>query len=126
VTFAAGIMILCDNSGSEKVLLLRRGNGGDHPGEWCFPGGRMEAGETPEQCALRETKEEIGSQQFDDPVLWTRRVDASGVDFTTFIARATREFTPKLSDEHTAWMWCSVDALVEKKLKPPDNTAEMR
>ena len=24
-------------------------------GEVCFPGGRMEPGETPEQCALRET-----------------------------------------------------------------------
>ena len=29
------------------------------PGEVCFPGGRMEGEETPEGCALRETREEL-------------------------------------------------------------------
>ena len=29
------------------------------PGEVCFPGGRMEPGEDPESCALRETFEEL-------------------------------------------------------------------
>lgn len=32
---------------------------GRQPGEVCFPGGRMEAGEDPTACALRETWEEL-------------------------------------------------------------------
>ena len=41
------------------LLYEVRAKGLRQGGEVCFPGGRMEPGETPIQCALRETEEEL-------------------------------------------------------------------
>ena len=40
-----------------------------HTSEVCFPGGRMEKGETPVECALRETYEELGIAAQDIDIL---------------------------------------------------------
>jgi mutator protein MutT len=48
-------------SGHAALLLTRRAEGlGTHGGQWALPGGRIDAGETAEQAALREMEEEIG------------------------------------------------------------------
>src|SRR6188472_1678983 len=44
----------------EHDLLLIHRNRPPSEGLWTLPGGRLEPGETPEQCALREIKEELG------------------------------------------------------------------
>jgi len=41
----------------------------DHAGQWALPGGRIEAGETPEQAALRELCEEVDLKLDADAVL---------------------------------------------------------
>ena len=47
--------------GDAAVLLTRRSLSlKKHAGQWALPGGRIEAGETPEETALREMAEEVG------------------------------------------------------------------
>ena len=48
-------------SNTAALLLTRRSQSlRNHPGQWAFPGGRLDAGETVIECALRELNEEVG------------------------------------------------------------------
>ncbi len=109
---AAGILFV---SPDNKILLLKRSNEGDHAREWCTPGGKIEAGESPEQAALREFSEECGLAYNGDLTTLYHTQDHQ-VDYQTFIAHV-EEFTPKLNDEHTAFIWCDLDD-VPNKLHP--------
>ena len=41
------------------VLFEKRTGSISHPGETCFPGGAVEAGESPREAVIRETAEEL-------------------------------------------------------------------
>lgn len=110
--YASGILLL---SKAGRVLLLQRSLVGDHPGEWCFPGGKIEDGESPANAALRECLEETGYRVGAvDGVLCTRV--AEDVHFTTFRAKCEDEFVPKLNDEHVAFAWVNPASALEQNI----------
>ena len=57
---AAILLPLIEVEGKDSLLFEVRSQQLDmQPGEVCFPGGRIEAGETPEEAAVREIWEEL-------------------------------------------------------------------
>lgn len=43
-----------------KILITQRSARSDHPLKWEFPGGKLNHGETLEECIIREIGEELG------------------------------------------------------------------
>ena len=56
VDVAVGVLIRPDG----RFLLTSRPPGKVYAGYWEFPGGKLEPGETPEACLIRELEEELG------------------------------------------------------------------
>ena len=88
----------------QKVLLIKRAYA-PYQHLWTLPGGRIEPGETIEQCAAREIKEELGLSIGDiRPVL----VQALGTDGKFMLAVfATEAFEGEIapSDEIADHCW---------------------
>jgi 8-oxo-dGTP pyrophosphatase MutT (NUDIX family) len=69
---AAVLLPIVDRPGGLSVLLtLRAADLRAHSSQVAFPGGKIDAGETPREAALREAHEEIGLEgRFVEPLGW--------------------------------------------------------
>ena len=67
--FAVLVPLVETQEGLQLLFEVRADTLGRQPGEICFPGGKVEPGELPEACALRETREELGIPETDITVL---------------------------------------------------------
>ena len=101
-----------------RVLLCRRPAHKHHGGLWEFPGGKVEAGETPAQAMVREVEEELAV-----PVvhvgapLWTR--DDPGRPLTLVFLPVEFHGEPACV-EHSAHAWSTPREALAMDLAPLD------
>lgn len=103
-----------------KLLICQRPRGKRCEMLWEFPGGKIEAGETPEECLIRECQEELGVAINTDRLL--RRVEYEYPEFIVNIYF----YICKLVDgepiyiEHNDIQWLTLDKILNLPLCPAD------
>ena len=97
---------------NDDILVVQRGEKSDHPKKWEFPGGKVEKGESDEDCLLREIDEEIGI----DIVICSKLTEVfydygiKQINLVPFVCDTLDE-TPFLS-EHEAYRWVNLQELL--------------
>ena len=85
-----------------RILLARRAPGERLAGKWEFPGGKLEPGETAENCLVREFQEEFGVTIEVGEFVVASRFDYEhlSIELLAYTARHTGgAFTPTVHDE---------------------------
>lgn len=106
---------LVRNENNELLMIFRKGH-------WDLPKGKMDEGETPEQCALREVEEETGVENIELGTLISSTLhryteNEEEIEKETFWYRmkvsGRQNLTPQTEENITDIRWVNNNALPE-------------
>ena len=98
-----------------RYLVIRRSDRVIAPRKLCFPGGGIESGETPEEGARREFREEMGAELATLRPIW-ENVTTWRVHLRWFLGLLPDESIPVFSPEEreiSEWLWLSLPDLLD-------------
>ena len=102
-----------------EIFAIQRGYG-DFEGGWELPGGKLEPGETPEQCIVREIREELATEVKAEKVLCVVDYDYPTFHLTMHCILCTIVSGDLKLLEHEAARWVNKDTLRSVDWLPAD------
>lgn len=104
------------------ILVAQRPQGKQLALKWEFPGGKLEAGESPEAALKREIREELGCDiEITAPLRrFVFRYETVSIDLIPLRARLTPSSPEPKAHEHVALKWLPVGKLSELDLAAAD------
>ena len=113
-------LVLLDQD--KRILISERPKGKFMQGFWEFPGGKLEKGENPEICLIREIKEEIGVDLENfcfSPLIFTlNEYENFDVLLLLFICREWEGIVSPKENQNIKWVF--VNKLFDCNLLPGD------
>ena len=103
----------------DKVFATQRGYG-DWKDWWEFPGGKMEAGETPEEALVREIREELSTEIIIDKHLHTVEYDYPQFHLTLHCFMCSLKSQEMHLNEHEAARGLDRNTIRQVKWLPAD------
>ena len=119
IRVVAAVIKATNKNGEPMIFATQRGYG-DFKGGWEFPGGKIEAGETPQEALVREIKEELETE-----IAVGELIDTVEYDYPTFHLSMDCFWAGIVSGnlvlkEHEAAKWLTRDELDTVEWLPAD------
>jgi 8-oxo-dGTP diphosphatase len=103
-----------------KVLIAQRKAGDALAGKWEFPGGKLEPGETPEQCLRRELMEEFGVDTEIGAFVCSSRFEYNHFHIELLAYRVRHIAGEFRLNDHAAILWVNPGELLNYDLASAD------
>ena len=120
VTVSGAIILRTNPETNKKEIFATQRGYGNYKDGWEFPGGKLESGETPQQCIEREIREELATEVRAERILGVVEYDYPTFHLTMHCILCTIVSGELKLLEHEAARWLTKETLRSVDWLPAD------
>ena len=120
ITVSGAIILRTNPETNRKEIFATQRGYGDYKDGWEFPGGKLEPGETPQQCIEREIREELATEVRAERILGVVEYDYPTFHLTMHCILCTIVSGELKLLEHEAASWLTKETLRSVDWLPAD------